>query len=173
MKCPMWSYLWNWNRNGRAKRHLPGILLTKQTWFEHQWKRTPTQTSGNLSSSWVAKSGHWRLEHSISNAWHIPLWMLVEFIMCTMIGYNLYKNTACAAHISGSVSLIAHLIFICQPSCELDSLANPVRAFLSFYSVIFECVPGWSTHTWFSCASKHACHTLKSPGRWLFWFWTW
>ena len=48
----------------------------------------------------VARS--WRLEHSICNAWHIPLWMLVEFIVieCTVIGYRLYKNAACVAHIS-------------------------------------------------------------------------
>ena len=36
--------------------------------------------------------------------------MLVEFIVCTVIGYNLYKNTACVAHISGSIYLTAQLI---------------------------------------------------------------
>ena len=45
--------------------------------------------------------------------------MLVEFIVCIVIGYNLYENTACVA-----------LIFVYHPSRELDSLANPVSAFL-------------------------------------------
>ena len=68
--------------------------------------------------------------------------MLVEFMVCTVIGYNLYKNTACVAHISGSVYLTAQLIFIGHLSHELDSLANPVSVFLlSFCSVVFECVP--------------------------------
>ena len=69
--------------------------------------------------------------------------MLVEFIVCTMIGYNLYKNTACVAHISGFVYLTAQLIFCLPTGRELDGLANPVSAFLlSFYSVVFECVRG-------------------------------
>ena len=106
----VWSYLWNWNWNGWAMQQLPASPLTKRTQFEcqHQRKRTPTLTwsSSNLGSFWVAKSRNWRLEHSISNAWHIPLWMLVEFIVCTVIGYNLYKNTACVVHISASVYLM-------------------------------------------------------------------
>ena len=54
----MWSYLWNWNRNGQARWHLPASPLTKQTWFkrQHQWKWTPTQSSGNLGSCWVSKA---------------------------------------------------------------------------------------------------------------------
>ena len=85
--------------------------------------------------------------------------MLAEFIVYTMIGYNLYKDTACVAHISRSVYLTAQLIFICHQSRKLDSLANPVSAFLlSFYSLVLKCVPGWSTHMRFSGASVHARH---------------
>ena len=109
----LWSYLRNWNQNGQARRHLPASPLTKRTRFErqHRQKQTPTPSSGNLSSYWGA---HWRLEHCISNAWYIPLWMLVEFIVCTVIDYNLYQNTAGVVHISGSVYLTAQLIFVCQ-----------------------------------------------------------
>ena len=58
---------------------------------------------------------------------------------------------------TGSVYLMAQLIFVCHLSSKLDSLANPVSAFLLlFYSVIFECVPGSSIHTQFSGASMHA-----------------
>ena len=110
----MWSYLWNWNRNSWARRHLPASPLTKQTQFEHQHPQkqtpTPTQSSDNLGSCWVSKTP----TEDWSNSWHIPLWMLVEFIVCTVIGYNLYKNTACVAHISGSIYLMAQLIFVCQ-----------------------------------------------------------
>ena len=50
--------------------------------------------------------------------------------------------------------------YFCLPARrKLDGPANLVSAFLlSFYSVVFECVPGWSTHMRFSGASVHACH---------------
>ena len=78
--------------------------------------------------------------------------MSVEFIVCTVIGYNLYKNTACVVYISAYFRL-----------------ANPVSIFLlSFCSVVFESVPGWSTHMRFSGASAHACHIV-----YLLSHWTW
>ena len=66
-KLLLWSYLWNWNRNGWASWHLPANPLTKRTWFkrQHQRKQTPTWSSGNFGSCW-------KLELSLSNAWHIP-----------------------------------------------------------------------------------------------------
>ena len=153
----MWSYLWNWNRNGRARRHLPASPLTKQTQFKRQHRRkqtpAPTQSSGNLGNHWVCKSTHWELEHCKSNSSHIPLRMLVEFIVCTMIGSNLYKNTACVAHISGSIYLTAQLIFVCH--LDASWMVWPIRwvpfCYHSIMSSLNVCLAEAHTHTVFGC----------------------
>ena len=94
----------------------------------------------------------------------MSLWMLVEFIVCTVIGYYLHKNTACVAHISGSVYLTAQLIFVCQ--LDVSWMVWPIRwvpfCYHSIVSSSNVCLAEAHTHgSWaLLCMPSHARHKL-------------